>query len=162
MRQIVSAAELMSFDKDDVIIFDVSSGSESRYNRNHLERALYINLERHLASVGDYSLGGRHPLPIINEFIRVLEGFGVTNETHLVLYDDKNGSNAAAIGHAKVQVLNGGFKAAMEAGYRTTSIIEVPSPSKYLTKLEWQLPTATLSEVNIVRTHKVNTNFHHS
>jgi len=159
MKPIVSAAELMFFDKNDIIIFDVSSGSESRYAVSHLEGALYIDLERHLADVGDFRVGGRHPLPIITEFIRVLEGFGVTNESHLVLYDDKNGSNAAArfwwmlraIGHKKVQVLNGGFQAAVTAGYSTSSDVEMPVRSKYVAKLEWQLATVSIQEVDIAR-----------
>jgi thiosulfate/3-mercaptopyruvate sulfurtransferase len=48
-----------------------------------------------------------------------LTKLGITNSSHVVIYDDKNGANAAArfwwmlraIGHEKVQVLNGGLQA---------------------------------------------------
>jgi thiosulfate/3-mercaptopyruvate sulfurtransferase len=56
-----------------------------------------------------------------------LTKLGITNSSHVVIYDDKNGANAAAarfwwmlrsIGHEKVQVLNGGLQQAENKGFQ--------------------------------------------
>ena len=71
------------------------------------------------------------------------------------MYDDKNGANAAArfwwmlraVGHKQVQVLDGGYAAALTAGIPvdsgTAPTIKQP-PYPHTT---WQLPMATINEV---------------
>jgi thiosulfate/3-mercaptopyruvate sulfurtransferase len=157
MKPIIEAEELSSLDKANYILFDVSAGSKPRYDSEHLKGALYIDLNTDLAKIGDYAKGGRHPLPLLDDYYKVLESFGIANDSHVILYDDKNGANAAArfwwmlrsVGHEKVQVINGGYKAAVAAGFPVSSDVTSPKPSKYLKNKEWQLKTATIAEVQL-------------
>ena len=72
-----------------------------------------------------------------------------------VLYDDKNGANAASrlwwmlksIGHAKVQVLNGGFQEAERLNFPINSRAVVTIPTKQYKIDNWRLPIATIDEV---------------
>jgi thiosulfate/3-mercaptopyruvate sulfurtransferase len=68
------------------------------------------------------------------------------------VYDDKNGANAAArfwwmlrsIGHQKVQVLSGGIQAGIQAGFPSSSIVEVPNKVSSYPIQNWQWPTIDL------------------
>ncbi|MES2110429.1 MAG: sulfurtransferase [Bacteroidota bacterium] len=100
-------------------------GSHDRYLAGHLENAIYADLDKHLAAkVTDASQGGRHPLPDVTEFSALLGNWGITPESHVIIYDDKSAAFAAArlwwmlraLGHVKVQVLNGGLQAVNKAG----------------------------------------------
>jgi thiosulfate/3-mercaptopyruvate sulfurtransferase len=109
------------------ILIDARGGQDSyqRYLAGHLKNAIYADLDKHLAAkVTDASKGGRHPLPDVEAFGALLGNWGVTPESHVIIYDDKSGAFSAArlwwmlraIGHKKVQVLNGGLQAANKAG----------------------------------------------
>ena len=111
-------------------------GVKEKYAANHLAGALRIDMESQLANVGpDAAKGGRHPLPDLTQFAQDLTQLGIGPDSHVVIYDDKNGANAAArfwwmlksIGHTKVQVLDGGVDAAIAAGYPVSSEVETPS-----------------------------------
>jgi len=141
-----------------VIIIDASAGpgAYERYLNQHLSGALYVNLNTHLAGVHeDAANGGRHPLPSINKFAEVLGSFGISAQSHVVVYDDKNGANAAArfwwmlraVGHIKVQLLNGGMAAAVKAGFAVGKGEEVPARVQDYTVTQWLLPTVTIDEV---------------
>jgi len=120
------------YKSDDLVILDVSNGKEaqSNYNKKHLDGAIFVDLNSQLADIKeDLSIGGRHPLPSIERFSQLLSSLGITHQKHIVLYDDKNGSNAAArmwwmlksIGHQKVQVLNGGLQEAERLNFPINS-----------------------------------------
>jgi len=109
------------------ILIDARGGLDSyqRYLAGHLKHAVYADLDKHLAAkVTDASKGGRHPLPDVEAFGALLGTWGVTPESHIIIYDDKSGAFSAArlwwmlraIGHKEVQVLNGGLQAANKAG----------------------------------------------
>ena len=131
---IIQPEDFVKLDPNEIILIDASAGSKARYNENHLTGALYIDLNTDLANIKDFAIGGRHPLPTPEAFGKVLGGLGIDKASHVIIYDDKNGSNAAArfwwmlkaIGHQKVQVINGGFDAAIKAGFPTNS--EKPTP----------------------------------
>jgi thiosulfate/3-mercaptopyruvate sulfurtransferase len=61
-----------------------------------------------------------------------LTDLGISKDKHIVIYDDKNGSNASArfwwmlksVGHEKVQVLNGGLNQAKIKNFPMSSEIE--------------------------------------
>lgn len=154
---IIQPAELLSLANDpNLVLIDASAGSKARYDEKHLKGALYIDLNNDLADIkADYADGGRHPLPTLEQFAEVLGKFGISRDSHVVIYDDKNGSNAAArfwwmlqgIGHPKVQVLNGGFNAAIEAGFVTSHEVETPKVASQYPIGDWNLPQAELSEV---------------
>lgn len=154
---IIQPVELLALaNNPNLVLVDASAGSKTRYDEKHLAGALYIDLNTDLADIkADFAAGGRHPLPTTEQFAAVLGRFGISPLSHVVIYDDKNGSNAAArfwwmlkaIGHPKVQVLNGGFNAAIEAGYATSDAIEAPKETGKYPIGHWNLTQADLAEV---------------
>lgn len=111
----------------DVVIIDVRMGADAhqRYLAGHLPRAIFANLDTDLSTKSaDAANGGRHPLPSPAEFAATLTRWGITPQTHVISYDDKNAVMGGArlwwmlraIGHSNVQVVNGGLKAAVDAG----------------------------------------------
>ncbi|MFW0715635.1 sulfurtransferase [Pedobacter sp. N23S346] len=156
---IIKPEELTWLNQDDeIVIVDASAGSKARYDQQHLAGALFVDVNEDLANIGDFAKGGRHPLPTFEQFAQLLQKLGITAHTRVIVYDDKNGGNAAArlwwmlrsIGHEKVQVIDGGFQAAVQTGFPTTNKIESPkSVGKY--KVEsWNLPLSDLNEVEKV------------
>lgn len=162
LPSLIQPEELLQLGKNDFILFDASAGSKARYDEQHLAGAFYLDLNTDLADIKDFAIGGRHPLPTLEHFSQLLGKYGVKKDTHVIVYDDKNGANAAArfwwmlrsIGHEKVQVLNGGYIAAKKAGIPITT--EVPSaiPVDAEQINAWQLPMADLEEVAIASNSK--------
>lgn len=147
--------------KSELVIIDASSGNGARehYEAKHLEGALHVDLNTQLANINtDVSIGGRHPLPTVEQFSDTLANLGITPTSHVVVYDDKNGANAAArfwwmlksAGHEKVQVLDGGLQAAIKAGFPTSSKIEIPLQKESYKIENWLLPLATIQEIDKV------------
>lgn len=157
LSSIIQPQELILPGKSDFILFDVSAGSKARYDEQHLDGAFYLDLNTDLADIKDFAVGGRHPLPTFEHFSEVLAKYGVTKDSHVIVYDDKNGANAAArfwwmlksIGHQKVQVLNGGYDAAVKAGFAVSSEIPTPKTAEPYQITEWQLPLAEIDEVEV-------------
>jgi len=143
---------------DEIVIIDASAGSKARYEQQHLVGALFVNVNEDLANIGDFAEGGRHPLPTFGQFSGVLQKLGITEHTHVIVYDDKHGGNAAArlwwmlrsIGHEKVQVIDGGFQAAVQAGFPTTDRVESPKSVGPYEAESWNLPISDINEVERV------------
>ncbi|WP_131536468.1 sulfurtransferase [Pedobacter nototheniae] len=158
MTPIIQPEELILLSKENYILIDASAGSKARYDENHLEGAYFADVNNDLANIGDFALGGRHPLPTFDQFGAVLGKFGITKDSHVIVYDDKNGGNAAArlwwmlksIGHQKVQVINGGFNAAINAGFLLSSKAEIPKSVENYPIAEWELPLSDINEVEAV------------
>lgn len=142
MKPLIEAAELQQLDPYSFTLIDARGfgNSRQRYEQGHIEGALYVDLEDLAAHPEDAAAGGRHPLPPIEEFAVLLGGLGITPKTHVVVYDDKAAANPAArfwwmlrsVGHQKVQVLNGGLQAAIDAGLNiTTEVSASPEPTIY-------------------------------
>jgi thiosulfate/3-mercaptopyruvate sulfurtransferase len=156
---IIQASELLKiYLNENLVLVDVSSGKEAkiRYEKKHLEGAIHIDLNTQLADIKeDFSNGGRHPLPGVKQFSKTLRGLGISAGSHLVLYDDKGGANAAArlwwmlrsAGHKKVQVLNGGFQAAEKIGFPINSKVKNLDPKEDYEIERWILLRADMSEV---------------
>ena len=157
LTPIIQPSELLNLKPDEYILFDASASSKARYDENHLAGAFYIDLNTDLANIGDFAVGGRHPLPTLEHFAQTLGNFGIEPKTHVIIYDDKNGSNAAArfwwmlkaVGHEKVQVLNGGFDAAVKAGFATNNETIKEDAKKPYPTSGWQLALADIAEVEI-------------
>ena len=157
LSPIIKAEELKLF-RHDFILIDARSGpgAKEKYKSLHLSKARFVDLENELSGDKDNPAdGGRHPLPDITKFSQVLEQLGITPGSHVIVYDDKNGANAAArfwwmlrsIGHQKVQVLDGGFQAAVAAGMATSSY-EVAAIARGRYPLdEWKLPVVDINQV---------------
>lgn len=113
---------------------DPQSGAQL-YALGHLPGALYADLNRDLSDLGRTG-HGRHPLPDSDAFAARLGEWGIGPQTRVVVYDAGDGSMAAArlwwllrlIGHAHVQVLDGGFAAWQAAGLPVTAALPQVSP----------------------------------
>lgn len=157
MYAIINAAQLSALPQNTIVV-DAGSGNAAfdRYNKQHLKGALYVDLENDLANVPqDAAIGGRHPLPLPEKFSALLVRLGITPKSHVIVYDDKNGTNAAArfwwmlraAGHTKVQVLNGGLQAAVGAGFPVTNAVHLPDAAGNYPFTHWQLPTIKIAAV---------------
>lgn len=153
------------FSSRNVIVVDARGGADARqrYEKGHVAEAIFFDLETDLSEKGDPASGGRHPLPQASAFGRLLGQRGITPESHVIVYDDKAGANAAArfwwmmrsLNHDKIQVIDGGLQALEEAGVAISQ--DWPSPrtpvSPYPAE-RWQLPRADIEAVDHARKMK--------
>ncbi len=161
-KPIINTNELLELAvSENVVIVDVSNHpmAKTNYLQKHLKGAFFVDINTQLADIQeDVSIGGRHPLPSFLKFSTTLESLGIDRNSHVIVYDDKNGGNAAArfwwmltaIGHPKVQVLNGGFQAAEKAGFPTLSGLETPKKQSSYPIEKWILPLTDLKKVEEV------------
>lgn len=159
MQAIITPQQILLLQQSpQLILVDARSGPEAKekYLAMHLQGAYFVDLEQELSHKKTSAAeGGRHPLPDVHQFAQVLTKLGITPESEVVVYDDKNGANAAArfwwmlnaMGHEKVQVLSGGLQATIAAGYPTSSQEEIPTAVAPYPVKSWQLPMATLDTV---------------
>jgi len=166
LSPIINPEELVQLQhSSEIILIDARAGAnaEENYRNEHLKAARYVDLNRDLATADNPANGGRHPLPSLEKFSNVLSKLGISPTSHVIIYDDKNGSNAAArfwwmlraIGHDKVQVLNGGLQEAIKAGFPVRSETEDFSPTDYKVS-EWKLAVADIEEVEKARNSDQN------
>jgi thiosulfate/3-mercaptopyruvate sulfurtransferase len=146
----------------DVILLDARTGPEARrsYSEAHLPGALFADLETDLSGPAlDPAQGGRHPLPTVEGFTAQLGHWGVTPGSHVVVYDDQNGANAGArlwwmlraLGHERVQLLDGGLAGAQSDGLEITSEPSVATSTAPYPALAWQWPTVDIDAVEQAR-----------
>lgn len=141
---LVSVAELAAHIEDDHWLaidcrFDLARppAGETDYAASHVPGALYAHLDRDL-SAPVTAQTGRHPLPAPDQFAATLGRWGLRPNTQVVAYDADNGAYAARlwwllrwVGHRKVAVLDGGFKAWLAAGLPTTSATPQRTATRY-------------------------------
>lgn len=111
----------------------------SNYEAGHIPGAVFVDLDADLAAPP--GIDGRHPLPDVADFARTLGRLGIERATHVVAYDDAGGRIAArlwwmlrAIGHEKVQVLDGGLRAwsgEIETGSTDMPAASYPVPERF-------------------------------
>lgn len=162
MLPLIQVTELLQLAKSsDLVLIDATNGKNARehYTQKHLAGALFVDLDSQLADIkADVSQGGRHPLPTLAQFSETLGKLGISPQSHVVVYDDKSGANAAArfwwmllaIGHSRVQVLDGGLQAAERAGFPMSAGSEQPKENLPYPINTWQLPQADMAEVEQV------------
>lgn len=106
-----------------------------QYLENHLAGAYYLDLDRDLSSpIARH--GGRHPLPNPDDLAKKLEAIGViSGRSHVIAYDDSRFAFAGRLwwllrylGHDRVSLLDGGWRAWLEVGYPVSS--RVPEAEK--------------------------------
>ena len=158
-KVLIEVEELVKIkDKQHLILVDARYGKTAKedFRKGHLEHALYVDLNTDLSDIKEHAAeGGRHPLPSLEKFSKTLTKLGITPESHVIIYDANNGALAAArfwwmltaIGHQKVQVLNGGFSAATKAGYPVSTEIIPPKTAAAYQILEWKAPMVLMDEV---------------
>lgn len=131
MEPLIEASELLAREGDPVLrildarfeLLDPLAGRRL-YRQGHVKGALFVDLDRDLSDPQPPGhAGGRHPLPDMAAFVRRLGERGVGDGHEVVVYD-QGGSMFAGrawwmlryAGHDKVRVLNGGYRAFLEAG----------------------------------------------
>jgi thiosulfate/3-mercaptopyruvate sulfurtransferase len=156
---IIAAQDLAALMTDDnLVLIDARVGADikSSFEKQHLAGAQFVDLEADMADrKANAADGGRHPLPPIERFTQLLGKLGIGIRTQVVVYDDKNGANAAArfwwmlraVGHQNVQVLDGGWQAALAAGLPLSTGNENRLGKPAYPADNWQLKTADLQEV---------------
>ncbi|ERM81863.1 hypothetical protein P872_08995 [Rhodonellum psychrophilum GCM71 = DSM 17998] len=166
MKPILDVNELPSLAQlENLVLVDARAGKDakSNYEVKHLQGAVYVDLDLQLAHIDeDFSKGGRHPLPPLKQFSETLSALGISEKSHVVIYDDKNASNAAArlwwmlasIGHKNVQVLDGGFQAAEKVGFPMSSGMETVKKTPPYPVEKWMLSIADMAEVEKVSQDK--------
>ena len=125
MNPIITANQLEELinEGSDVLIcdcrFDLTNARAGfeMYKTAHITGAIYVNVDQDLSGKKTGS-NGRHPLPTPEEWAKTRQGLGIANHTHVVAYDSHGGTFASrlwwmlrSIGHASVQVLDGGLDA---------------------------------------------------
>jgi len=142
-----------------ICLLDTRPGADV-FRAAHLQGALHADLNVALSGATDPALnparGGRHPLPPIDKWAKQLGEWGIGPDTFVVAYDGASGGNGAcrlwwmlrASGHERVAVLDGGFQAALAAGFKQSSgeSPRLPSQPAYPVR-SWQLPIASMDEV---------------
>lgn len=117
-KALITVDELKNI-KDSVVLLDASMPKPMRY----ICGARYFDVD----SAADHNSPYPHMLPTSEAFGEYMSQLGVNNDDHIVIYDSTGVSFAAArawwtlrtFGHEKVQVLNGGLPAWMQAGGET-------------------------------------------
>lgn len=112
-----------------VLIFDCRfqldkpEWGQAAFLESHLPGAQFLDLDKDLSSQVQPGVTGRHPLPQPQALASTLRDKGVNGSSIVVVYDDGPGFFAARawwllrwLGHDKVVVLDGGFKAWLAAG----------------------------------------------
>jgi len=158
MSPIISPSELKKNLSENLIILDARVGKEiyQNYLEKHIKGARFIDMDKDLAEIGENAaFGGRHPLPGVEKFAETLANLGVLEDSHVVIYDDKSGANAAArawwmlrsFGLQNVQVLDGGIQSAEKEGIEFSSGVETFETSPVIKKENWLLPLKCLEDV---------------
>ncbi|QOW10916.1 sulfurtransferase [Kaistella flava (ex Peng et al. 2021)] len=167
LSPIINAEDLANLNRENVVIVDAGSGGSAyeKYLEEHIDGALYVDLHNDLAQIPkDAKNGGRHPLPSLEKFAEVLHRLGINQNSHVIVYDNKNASIAGArfwwmlrsAGIEKVQVLNGGIQMAKEKGLPLNSKIVEPKIVDKISLKEWKLPTVA---INFIEKHSENPDY---
>ncbi|WP_347218171.1 sulfurtransferase [Chryseobacterium sp.] len=158
MSPIISPSGLKNLLTENLIVLDARTGKDVKqsYLEKHIKGARFIDLDKDLADIGENAaFGGRHPLPSPEKFAEILSNLGIRENSHIVVYDDKNSSNAAArawwmlrsFGFEEVQVLDGGIQAAEKNNMELSSGEEAFDKVSLIKKENWNLPVSNLEEV---------------
>jgi len=110
---LVDAAWLLAHLNDaDLRVVDMTDAKD--YRRGHIPGAVHLRLEDARVKVA----AGGYRLPTAEELAQVLGGLGIGPDTHVVIYDDNGGLDAArffftldVFGHRTVSILDGGLPA---------------------------------------------------
>lgn len=160
MYPLIQAKILCNMQDDKHLVIIQAGFGETAYAKylsKHLKGTRFVELNTDLSDIkANAAQGGRHPLPAVQTFAKGVARMGITPHSHVVVYDDNKGANAAArfwwmlkaLGHQKVQVLDGGPEEAEQAGFPTNTNIPEVQPATAYTTEQWLLPTATLEDVN--------------
>jgi len=158
MNPLISAHELKALRPRELVLLDVRwvlgrDDGAQQYAQGHLPGAVFVDMERELSSaVGEHT--GRHPLPLPADFEASARRWGITDQSHVVVYDD-SGSLAAArawwllrhAGFENVQVLDGGLEAWKQASGQISTQAAQVNPGTV--SLSWgRMPVVEFEELD--------------
>lgn len=124
--------------------FDLTQPSAGReaYAGGHIDGAIHVDLDKDLSG-NKTGKNGRHPLPGLDDWAKTRQRLGIDFQTHVIAYDSQGSVYASrlwwmlrAIGHEKVQVLDGGWES--WKGQTSTAILAPASLGKQPDSLEYQ------------------------
>jgi len=113
--------------------FDLTQTKAGReaYAAGHIPGAIYVDLDKDLSDIKT-GTNGRHPLPTADHWAKKRQHLGIDTHTHVIAYDNHGSVYASrlwwmlrAVGHDKVQVLDGGL-ASWKGSIST--VTRVPTP----------------------------------
>ncbi len=150
---IISAENLKAslFAENLVIIdcrFSLSNTESGRieYNKSHIPKSHYAHLDEDLSGEIIPGKTGRHPMPEKEHFVEMVSKWGIDNNTQVIAYDHSHGGIAARLwfllkwlGHEKVAVLDGGWKAWNGLKYPVTNEVPKNQIKAFLSKNNDQL-----------------------
>ena len=130
------------------------AAGKAAYRQGHIPGARYAHLDDDLAAAAG-AADGRHPLPCVHEFAATLGGWGISNASTVVVYDDVSGAIAARLWwmlrwlkHDRVYVLDGGIQAWKAAGLPLESREPAWASAAYTvgeTRGDWVVETACIA-----------------
>ena len=140
--------------------------SRAAYDEGHLPGALHVDTDRQLSRAAeegfDPAQGGRHPLPDLKAFCAQVGRWGIAPDSWVVVYDGQGGANAAArcwwmlraLGHERLQVLDGGLPAILEAGAVLATEEPTPAAVANYPATFWRLTTVDIEVVEKLARHE--------
>lgn len=109
------------------------------YAQRHIPGAIRFDVD----AVADRSSDLPHMLPPAEEFAEAVGAMGISNDSHVVVYDTPGLMSAGrawwmfrVMGHEKVQVLDGGLRHWQAQGREVTSVVPDPEPARYRARLD--------------------------
>jgi thiosulfate/3-mercaptopyruvate sulfurtransferase len=116
----------------DIHILDVrhqlmdKAWGRQQFDIAHIQGARFVDIDRHLSDLSRVAELGRHPLPAPEQFAEFLKSLRIHPRSRVICYDQDSGAFAArgwwmlrALGIHQICVLDGGFAAWQQAGFRT-------------------------------------------
>ena len=150
MNPLISANQLENLleSRANILLCDCSfdltqtSAGYEAYVAGHIPAAIYIHLDKDL-SAAKTGANGRHPLPTPDSWAKTRQRLGIAPNIYVIAYDSQGSMFASrlwwmlrAIGHDKVQVLDGGL-ASWKGQLSTLTNAPIPLDEP-LTALEYQ------------------------
>ena len=124
----------------------VDLGKADLYAKGHIPGAVFLDYSRIVRT--EKPVGGL--LPDESQLSEVLAGIGLTDQTHVVAYDDEGGGKAArllwtmeALGHHHYSLLNGGLHVWANEGHPLSQEMVTPEPSHYHARLRDECEAVT-------------------
>jgi len=117
-------------EKENILFIDLCQTDS--YVKHHIPGAIYLDYNWIVAT--DKPRMGL--LPDVEQLSRILNAYGINEQTHIIAYDDEGGGRACrllwtlqCIGHQPLSLLNGGLPAWMAEGLSTEQELRFPQLS---------------------------------
>lgn len=151
--------------REDLKVFDARAelndpkAGYNQYINGHIKGSQYIDLEE--VMTGKISQhGGRHPLPLMNNFIDQMMAYGVDDLSTIIIYDKGDYAMAGRLwwllkyaGKEKVYILEGGYEQWLGSNLEITQDIIKP---KIATRLNLNINNSLIADIDDVK-NAINT-----